>query len=192
MTNIRLGHVRRGFAWLFILATLSILAVAVLLPRVGGATPYTVLSSSMEPDLPPGTLVVVKPTPAEQIGVGSVITYQLNSGKSSVVTHRVVSQTIDGQGQTRFQTQGDANSAADQEWVRPAQVRGELWYSVPFLGYVNNLLTGQQRQWAVCAMAVLLLGYAALSWGGALRDRTRARRKRAEVTDGAIHAPTPA
>ena len=106
MTNIRLGHVRRGFAWLFILATLSILAVAVLLPRIGGATPYTVLTSSMEPDLPPGTLVVVKPTPAEQIGVGSVITYQLNSGKSSVVTHRVVSQTIDGQGQPRFPDAG--------------------------------------------------------------------------------------
>ncbi len=60
------------------------------MPRLGGATPYTVLTSSMEPEYPPGTLVVVRPVPIEEIGIGDVITYQLESGEPTVVTHRVV------------------------------------------------------------------------------------------------------
>ena len=44
---------------------------------------------------------------------------------------------------------------------------------MPYLGYVNNLLTGQQRQLAVYAAAVGLLGYALLSFVGAARDKRR-------------------
>lgn len=173
MTSVRLGKVGSGFAWLFIAAIAVILAAAVLVPRVAGATPYAVLSSSMEPDLPPGTLVVVRPVDPTTLGVGSVITYQLESGEAAVVTHRVVSQTIDNDGEPLFRTQGDANNQADEAWVRPAQIKGELWYSVPYLGYANNLLTGQERQWAVYGVAALLLGYALFAFGTAARDKRR-------------------
>ncbi len=38
-----------------------VLGVVVVVPKVGGATAYTVLTGSMRPTMPPGTLVVVKP-----------------------------------------------------------------------------------------------------------------------------------
>ena len=75
-----LGWTGQVLAWFVIAGVLVLLTLAVLVPRVGGATPYTILTGSMEPGLPPGTLVVVKPVPADRIAIGSVITYQLDSG----------------------------------------------------------------------------------------------------------------
>jgi signal peptidase len=170
-----LGFVGQVCAWLVILAVSAVLAVAVAVPRIAGAVPYTVLTSSMEPDLPPGTLIVVKPVKADEVAIGDVITYQLESGKSAVVTHRVVAKGVNGAGRVAFRTQGDANNTPDEDWVRPVQIKGGVWYSVPYLGYVNNLLTGKERQLGVYAAAAGLAGYALLSFVGAARDKRRSR-----------------
>jgi signal peptidase len=168
-----LGRVGQVVAWFAILLVTGVLAAAVLVPRLAGATPYAVLSGSMRPDLPEGTLVVVEPVDADELRVGDVVTYQLESGAGTVVTHRVVGVTTSLDGEVSFVTQGDANDAADEEPVRPVQVRGRLWYAVPYLGHANRLLTGQQRQVAVYLVAGGLLGYAVLMFTGALRDRKK-------------------
>jgi signal peptidase len=159
-----------------LLAAASVLAVAVLVPRIGGATPYTVLTDSMRPAYPPGTMIVVRPVDADDVALGTVITFQLASGQPTVATHRVVSIARRPDGELRFLTKGDANNAPDQQWVRPEQVRGALWYAVPRLGYLSELLTGEQRQRGVAVVAAVLLGYAALMAAGAARDRQRARK----------------
>ncbi len=170
-----LGWAGQVFAWLVILAVVALLAVAVVVPRLGGATPYTILTSSMEPHMPPGTLVVVRPVDPSEISVGTVITYQLESGRPTVVTHRVTAVGIDATGELRFTTQGDANSVADAAPVRPVQVRGERWYAVPQLGRLNTLLTGHERQLLVYVAAALLGAYAACQFLGALVTRLRRR-----------------
>lgn len=167
--------VARVAAWLVILAIAAVLAAAVLVPRLGGATPYTVLTGSMVPTYPPGSLVVVRPVDPESIQTGDAITYQLESGKPAVVTHRVVSQGYDGNGEIVLRTQGDANEDPDPKPVKVAQVKGAVWYSVPYLGRVNNLLTGNERQLAVYAAAAGLLGYSLLSFTGAARNKARTR-----------------
>jgi len=167
------------------------LTLGVLVPRVAGATPYAVLSGSMRPDYPPGTLVVVKPVAVGEIAVGDVITYQLESGERDVVTHRVVAVTLDAEGERSFATQGDANGAPDERHVRPVQVRGKLWYSVPYLGHANGLLTGEQRQWVVYALSALLFGYTTITWGSALRERPRRRKEEPDEAESP-HTPTPA
>lgn len=167
-----LGHL---LAWLVILGIAAILAVAVLVPRITGATPYVLLTGSMRPQMPPGTLVVVRPVHADRIGVGAVVTYQLRSGDPTVVTHRVVSVGVDGKGQHRFVTQGDANNVADAKPVMPVQIRGQRWYYVPYLGYVTNVVTGQQRQVVLVGVITFLLLYAAAMFGSAARDRVRGR-----------------
>ena len=186
-----LRFVGQVLAWLAILAVSAILAVAVAVPRIAGAVPHTVLTGSMAPGLPPGTLVVVKPVEAEDLAIGDVITYQLESGESAVVTHRVVAKGFNGEGRMAFRTQGDANNTPDEGWVRPVQVKGQVWYSVAYLGYVNNLLTGRERQLGVYAAAAGLIGYALLSFAGAARDGSR-RRKEASDEASKPHAPTPA
>ena len=155
------GWVGQLVVWTALLGLAAVLAVAVVIPRIVGATPYTVLTGSMSPTYPPGTLVVVRPTPPDDIAVGDVITYQLDSGRPTVVTHRVVAVGAStSSGERVFTTRGDANGADDAERVRPVQVRGTVWYGVPHLGRANQVLTGDQRQAAVNATAAALIGYA--------------------------------
>jgi signal peptidase len=171
-------------SWCVLLVAGGALLVSVVVPRLAGATPYTVLTSSMEPTYPPGTLVVVRPVPVEDIGVGDVITYQLESGRPAVVTHRVVAVGASiGSGKRTFTTRGDANGADDPAPVRPVQVRGVLWYHVPFLGRVSTALDGDQRQLATYGVAAGLLGYAALMFASSISTR----RRRGETTRTTRH-----
>lgn len=188
-----LGWVGQVIAWLVILGVVVALAAAVLVPRLAGATPYTVLTGSMQPKYPPGTLVVVKPVEFDDIGLNDVITYQRESGEAAVVTHRVVGTGSRFDGTRTLITQGDANDDPDRDPVLAVQVKGELWYSVPYLGYVNTALSGSQRQWAVLGVSAALVGYAAYMFVGAFRDRRRSRRTgTAEVTEiDTSTVPTP-
>jgi signal peptidase I len=134
--------------------------ILVVVPFVSGSTPMTILTSSMEPRLPPGTLIVVKPTPADQIAIGDVMTYQIRSGDPAVVSHRVIGVSSSSDGGLSFTTQGDNNDSPDQNPVIEAQIRGVVWYSVPWVGYVSTAVNGQNRSWIVPATAIALLAYA--------------------------------
>ncbi len=160
-------------SWLFLFLVLAVLAVLIVVPRVAGAESYTVLTGSMSPGIQPGDLVVVKPVAADQVAIGSVVTYQLVSGQSEVVTHRVVGISIGTDGSQRFVTQGDANNAPDAEPVRPVQLRGVLWYTVPLLGYLNMVINGQLHMVLLVLAVTALLGYAAAMLFGAWRDWRR-------------------
>ena len=118
-------------AWFVLLAAILIIVASVVVPRVFGATPYTVATGSMEPRYPPGTLMVMKPRPIDEIRMGDVITYHLESGKPVVATHRVVSIGSSLTCDKYLRTQGDANEAHDPKPVRPVQARCDLWYSIP-------------------------------------------------------------
>ncbi|MCR1783097.1 signal peptidase I [Nocardioides carbamazepini] len=189
-----ISWVTQVVVWLVLLLIAVALAAAVLVPRIAGGTPYTVLTGSMEPDYPPGALVVVKPVAVDRIRIGDVITYQRASGRSTVVTHRVVGVGSRLDGEKAFTTQGDANDAPDPAPVREVQIKGWLWYSVPYLGYVNNALTGRQRQVAVLVVSTGLVGYATFMFVGAVRDRRRGRRVPAveEPPAGTAAGPAPA
>jgi len=172
MTMVRTGgRVLRGVAvWLTLPAALGLLLVMVVVPRLGGATPYTILTGSMQPTMPPGTLVVVRPTPFDDIDAGEVVTYQLRSGQRAVVTHRVIGRTVDAQGRPALITQGDANDTPDRQVVIQKQVRGTPWYTVPQLGRLNVAFV-EQRALAGRVVAGALLAYTAFLILSGVRDR---------------------
>jgi signal peptidase len=171
-----LGFLRRVLAWSVILGAGAVLLVAVAVPRLAGATAYTVQTGSMRPTLAPGTLVVVRPAEPDEIGVGSVVTYQLESGRPEVATHRVVQVGINNAtGDRTFRTKGDANDAVDPRPVEPVQVRGELWYALPYVGRAGGLVSGS-RQLPLLVVVAGLLGYATWMFAGAARDRRSARK----------------
>lgn len=172
-----LGWLGQVVAWLVILSVGTVIILSVIAPRIGGGTPYTILTGSMMPSMPPGTLAVTRVVPIDEIGVGSVITYQLESGKPTVVTHRVVSTGFNGKGEHIFYTQGDANNAVDKMPVLPAQIQGRLWYKVPYLGYVNTLISGKGRDITMVAVVSFLLMYSAYMFSSAVRDRARKSRE---------------
>jgi signal peptidase I len=157
--------------------------VVIVVPKIAGATPMTILTSSMEPTLPPGTLIVVKPTPINKIGIGDVLTYQIRSGDPAVVSHRVIGVSSVSDGTFTFVTKGDNNDQADPAVIE-AQVKGTVWYSVPWLGYVNNAVGGQERSWIVPVIAVLLLAYAGyLVTSGTISSVRRRTREEASADD---------
>ena len=152
-------------------------ALVIVIPAISGATPMTILTSSMIPTYPPGTLIIVKPIDAEDIGIGDPITYQLESGKPEVVTHRVISvSTTDGE--LSFITKGDNNGEPDPAAVQPIQVRGTVWYSVPYIGYANTIVNGNNRAWIVPVCAVALFGYAGYMFASGVTQSARRRRRR--------------
>jgi signal peptidase len=55
------------------------------------------------------------------------------------------------------------------------QVRGELWYAVPYLGLAGHLLDADVRRALTLVAVAALLAYAAVQLAGALRDRRSAR-----------------
>lgn len=167
----------RIVAWGVVALAVASIVVAVVVPRLAGATPYAVMTGSMEPTYAAGSLVVVRPVDGPgDLGVGKVITYQRRSGEAQTVTHRVVGMQQSRDGQLRLVTRGDANTIADPEPVVPVQVRGAVWYSVPHLGRVYGWLSGDQREAGTQLVALVLAGYAAIMGVGAVRDRHRARR----------------
>src|SRR3954451_2349208 len=168
-----LGWTGQVLSWVVMFFIGAVLLASLVVPRAFGATTYVIQTGSMRPHLPPGTMVAVKTVDPGSIEVGDVITYQLRSGDPTVVTHRVVAVGYDGTGEKRWQTQGDANTAADERWVAPVQLKGKLWYGVPKLGYVTTVVTHQQRGIVIGAFALGLGIYALAQFGGALRDRRR-------------------
>ena len=144
----------KAFALLATGLVVVVLALAVIVPKLGGATSYTILTGSMRPTMPPGTLVVVKPVKPEQIRVGDVLTYQIESGKKAVATHRVERVEITLAGKYSFIMKGDANDVSDPSPVRPEQVRGKRWYAVPYLAYPSLLVAGDIREFVVMSSVV--------------------------------------
>lgn len=162
-----------------VLLVAALAVVLVVVPKSTGAVPLSVLTRSMEPTLPAGTLVVVRPVDPASIRVGDVVTYQLVSGRPEVVTHRVVAVGAQSDGSRTFVFRGDANAAVDARPVVPAQIRGAVWYSVPGLGTVNQVVNGA-RSWLLPAVAGLLLAYGVTLIVSGTVSAVRRRRRRAE------------
>ena len=154
-----LSIVGTGVSYLALcLAAMAALAL-VIVPMLTGSQTYSVLTSSMAPKYAPGTFLVVKPVPFAELAVGDIITYQIESGSPAVITHRITSVGADQSGETVFTTKGDNNSIEDELPVREIQVKGKLFYAVPFVGFIANGLGNSDRgaiaQWG----AVALMGY---------------------------------
>ena len=86
----------------------------------------TVLTGSMEPAIPVGSIVITKEQSSYEIE--DIISFQ---EEGSVITHRIIS--IDRE---RYITKGDANNVADTEEVQQKQVLGKVILMIPLLGYL--------------------------------------------------------
>ena len=146
----------------------------VAVPKATDSKPLTVLTGSMRPTYPPGTVVIVRPTDTDTLKIGEVITFQPRSGDPSLTTHRIAGIAVT-QGGREFVTRGDANGAVDPTPITPAQVRGAVWYSVPYVGYAANWVSGENARLAIDIGGGLLLLYALVQIGLAIRHRRRGR-----------------
>jgi signal peptidase I len=115
-------------------------------PRLLGWQMVVVLSGSMEPALPVGSVIFVEPASAESVKVGDILTFRPGSdvvlpadGKVVQVTHRVV-EVIRKDGQLSFRVKGDANQAPDGYLVPARDVVGTVKGDIPYLGLAADRL----------------------------------------------------
>ena len=111
-----------------------------------------VLTGSMEPNYPVGSLIFVKEIEPDQLEVGDVITYRLDS--DTVVTHRIVE--IDKEAQT-VTTKGDANSSNDGSPVPYSEIVGKAHFKIPYLGYVSMNIKTPKGIMAICGVLIAII-----------------------------------
>ena len=149
--------------WNAVLAVLLALVAALVIAFAGvrliGLTPYAVLSGSMEPELPVGSLIYVRAVDPSEVVVGDTITFKLESG--TLVTHEVYE--IDAAAR-EFKTHGIANvdsqgiispDAAPVPW---SSLIGTVVACVPLLGYVNAFVTQPPGVFMVIAGVAVVIG----------------------------------
>jgi signal peptidase len=147
-----------------VLLTVAVFAalVLILVPKATGSQTYSVLTNSMAPKYSPGTFLVVKPAAFSELKYGDIVTFQLESGKPAVETHRIVGFGATQTGERTLITKGDNNDINDANPVRELQVKGKLFYAVPLVGYAANALGNADRGLWVTAGAAGLIGYGLL------------------------------
>lgn len=136
-----------------IIGTLILLAVIatsipLTVPRLLGFEIFSVVSGSMEPALPTGSIVYVEHVEPETVEPGDIIAYNVDG---SVITHRVVeNHFVEGE----YVTKGDANEKEDFSNVSYRDLIGRVKYHFPVIGHYLMLYSRQVTK-------VYLLGLAA-------------------------------
>jgi len=98
-----------------------------------GDTRYEpVYTGSMEPAIPVGSVVVIKPVNPETLKVGDIICFKVSESTTITVTHRIINVTTEG-----FITKGDANEDPDQWIVKRENVIGKAIFTIPYIGYIG-------------------------------------------------------
>ena len=137
----------RLFGSLILIAVIASL-LPVTVPRFMGYGIYSVVSGSMEPELPVGSIAYVKPEEPALLQEGDVIAFQ-NQG--SVVMHRVVANhPVD----KVLTTKGDANEIEDFGEVRYEYVIGRVEKHYPMLGQVMMICTAAPGRILLLCLAV--------------------------------------
>lgn len=137
-----------------ILSVTVLLAVCVIGMKLMGIQLFTVLSGSMEPAYPTGSLIAVKEIAPEELKVDDVITYRL--GPSTVATHRII-EILDSEGDPEFRTKGDANEHPDGGTVLAENIIGTPILTIPEAGYTaDKLQSAEGKKMIITVFAVLI------------------------------------
>ena len=134
----KLTNTFRGVLNAFLIMIIISAVVLLLTPRLMGANLLVVVSQSMEPTIPMGSIVVSHPQVGDEaIRVGDVITFSVADlgGEEVFVTHRVVEAIRNGV-DVMYRTQGDGVNEPDLVLVAPDQIVGRMWFNLPLVGYI--------------------------------------------------------
>lgn len=114
-----------------LLVMLILICIPFTVPKAFGLSIYEVITDSMTPEYPVGSVIYVEKIQPEKVKVDDVITFSIGTDTSQVMTHRVVA--IDSENQT-FTTKGDANKDVDVSPVAFQRVLGKPVYSIKHMG----------------------------------------------------------
>lgn len=139
-----------------LLVGLVLVCLPITATRLFGYDAYSVVSGSMEPAIPTGSLVYVQEAAPEDMEKDDVIAFYGAKDSNAIITHRVVeNKVVMGE----FITKGDANKTEDMNPVPYSNFIGKVVYSIPVLGSIAEALTstmGKIIAGGVIAAALIL------------------------------------
>ncbi|MBR0160832.1 MAG: signal peptidase I [Oscillospiraceae bacterium] len=158
-----------------IIGTLILIAVILFvlpmaLPRILGYEAFNVVSGSMEPEIPEGSLVIVEDANAREVETDQVIAFMKNG---TIVIHRVVQNRYYYE---EFVTKGDANEQEDIEPVPYSDFLGTVKWHVPYVGNFMMLYGGSVGKMYLLAFALCGVLFNVLA--GRLRAQAEERYQR--------------
>lgn len=142
-----LNYLFKGLSWIVIAAIVIYMAIAA--PIILGYRPVVVLTGSMEPTFPVGSIVYYHKCNFEDLQVGDAITFK---AEDSLVTHRIT--TVNGISRNVI-TKGDNNETEDPTPVEENEIVGKTTkFAIPYAGY---FVTYGKEPIAIAVMAAILL-----------------------------------
>lgn len=120
-----------------------------LLPKTGWRA-LNILTGSMRPAVPQGSLVIIHNVPTRDIHPGDVITFINPVNAKQTITHRVV-ETKTVASLPGFVTRGDANNSDDQP-ILAGNVVGKVVWHAPNIGHWLN--TARKPIWVILLVAI--------------------------------------
>ena len=112
--------------------------LSLVIPRIAGYDTYVVVSGSMEPAIPVGSIVYSEEVDPALLLPGDVIVFVDESRGPTPITHRVVVNNTDTQ---TIITKGDANQHRDVNPVTYDNVVGRVKAHVPRVGFTAAMFT---------------------------------------------------
>ena len=139
-----------------LLAALAAACFPLTVPKLFGFQIYSVISGSMAPAIPTGSLAYIRNVSPADVQTDDVIAFYAAQDSASVIMHRVVeNRTVMG----AFITKGDANQTEDRNPIPYEHLIGEVACSIPWAGVAASVLTSRLGKYAavgVIVAAVLL------------------------------------
>jgi signal peptidase len=146
----------------YVTVAVSVALVMLLGPRLFGWQFATVLTGSMEPHLPVGSVAVTVPVDPANVRVGDVIAF---TQEDRTISHRVIK--IGGKAGARsFVTKGDANPTPDVDPVSQAAVKGRVVFDIWSGGYIVQAIRSPIGMGTLAGVTVLMLFFAGASKSG--------------------------
>lgn len=122
-----------------VIALVALLLVAFIVLKATGFQFFVVMSGSMEPILPVGSVVLVQPTPYDDIQVGDDISFVVGEERITV-THRVIEKD---ENSNTLTTKGVANNVSDDP-IPASAVIGKVIFDIPLVGRLLYFLSSLQ------------------------------------------------
>lgn len=124
---------------LVLLLLVVALCLPLTVPRFLGYELYAIVSGSMEPAIPIGSVVYAKGADPAAIQPGDVVVFYGGHDSTTVITHRTVENH---QQEQELITKGDANDGNDMLPIAYSNVIGRVELSIPILGFLLPLVAG--------------------------------------------------
>ncbi len=165
------GVILKIIGVLVIVLTIIVCLMAVV-PRMVGYETANVVSGSMEPAIPVGSLVMAKAENNELHEAEYVIMFVHGSGVtdntgSDYISHRVVSNDVIAR---EVITKGDANEKEDLAPIPYYQIVGKVQIHIPFVGNLLqqlNTMTGK-----IYAIVLVVIGLVLIIVGSKLKRKS--------------------